>query len=227
MAAEDTKTYTLSELELDRVDLVTAGANPGAHILIAKFDADATLSDKTVETPDVQPNEVDISMAEDVTEVEMVNKADFEAVQKQLEDLSKALEAAEAEKAEAAEQVAKMERERREAEFVAKARDYANLGKADELGALLLAANDHFTAEQYQALERLLKSANAQVEKGDLFAQFSQPDAEPVDAVDKVNALAKAKVEAGEAKTLQIAKLEVLRENRELAAEYSHATRVS
>lgn len=240
---EDKKRNRLRNLKLTRVDRVAAGANPESHIVLFKSEADliakadtsgtmsdqgATLSDKTDETLDVQPNEVDISMADDVTEIETVAKADFEAVQKQLEDLSKALEDAQAEKAEAAEQVAKMEADRKAAEFVAKAKDYANIGKADELGALLLAANESFSAEQYQALERLLKAANAQMEAGDLFAQFSKAEGdEPTDVVDKVNALAKAKVDAGEAKTLQIAKLEVLRENRELAAEYSHATRVS
>lgn len=224
----DPETFELTELELDRVDLVTAGANPGAHVLIAKFDIPATLSDKTVETPDVQPPEVDTQMAENVQDaVETISKADYEAVAKRLDEMSKALADVQAEKVAADEQVAKMERAAKVAEFVAKAADFSNLGKADELGGLLLAASESFSAEQYQALERMLKAANAQVETGDLFAQFAQPEAEALDAAGKVDALAKAKVDAGTAKTLQIAKLEVLRENRELAAEYSHATRVS
>lgn len=229
----NTQAYKLTGLELDRVDLVTAGANPGAHILIHKFDADATLSDKTAETPDVRPQEVDKNMA-DVKD-ETVAKADFEALQTQLaEQIAKAEEVEASRLAEVAkaagleDRIAKMEQERKQAEFVAKAREYSNLGKADELGPLLLAADEHFSAEQYQALERLLKAANAQVESGDLFAQFSKADTdEPAEAADRVTALAKAKVDAGEAKTLQIAKLQVLQENRELAAEYSNATRVS
>lgn len=227
-----TETYKLVGLELDRVDLVTAGANPGAHILIAKFDTDATMSDKTAETLDVQPDGVNKNMADE--NVETVAKADFEALQTQLaEQIAKADAEAEARQAEVAkaaelaERVEKMEREAKQAEFIAKAREYHNLGKADEIGPLMLAASESFSEEQYKTLERLLKAANAQVEKGALFAQMGRPEGETLDAVDKVNALAKAKVEAGEAKTLQIAKLEVLQENRELAAEYSHATRVS
>jgi hypothetical protein len=214
-----TQHFKLVGLELDRVDLVTAGANPGAHILIHKFAAPDILQDKTAETLDVQPDEVDKQMA-DVENVETVAKADFEAVQKQLEEMSKALEAAQAAQAADAEKIAKMERERKEAEYIAKAREFSNLGKADELGALLLAASEAFTTEQYQTLERLLKAANAQVEKGDLFAQFSRPDADSGDVLDRINVLAKAKVEAGEAKTLEIAKQMVLRENRELQSEY-------
>ena len=233
--SNSTGTYKLTGLELDRVDLVTAGANPGAHILIAKFDTDATMSDKTAETPDVQPNGVNKHMADDKS-VETVAKADFEALQTQLaEQIAKfeaETEARQAEIAKAAaleETIAKMESERKTAEFVAKAAEFSNLAKADELGALLLAANEAFSAEQYQALERLLKAANAQIESGDLFAQLakSAADSTDVEAVDRVNALAKAKVEAGTAPTLQIAKLQVLQENRELAAEYSNATRVS
>jgi hypothetical protein len=228
-------TYKLTQLELDRVDLVTAGANPGSHVLIHKFDTDATMSDKTAETLDVQPDGVNKHMADDKS-VDTVAKADFEALQTQLaEQIAKfeaETEARQAEIAKAAaleETIAKMESERKQAEFVAKAAEFGNLAKADELGALLLAANEAFSAEQYQALERLLKAANAQIESGDLFAQLAKGDADSadVDAIDRVEVLAKAKVEAGTAKTLQIAKLQVLQENRELAAEYSNATRVS
>ena len=219
-------TYKLTDLVLDRVDLVTAGANPGARILIAKFDTDATMSDKTSETLDVQPAGVNKHMADE--NVETVAKADFEALQKQLADEATARQADIAKAAALEETIAKMESERKQAEFVAKAAEFSNLAKADELGALLLAANEHFSVEQYQALERLLKAANAQIESGDLFAQLAKADeAEELDAADRVNSLAKAKVDAGEAQTLQIAKLQVLQENRELAAEYSNATRVS
>jgi hypothetical protein len=220
--------FELTELALDRVDLVTAGANPGAKILIHKFEAAPS-----VEAPDVQPQEVIVNMA-DETPLEMVAKADLEAVQKQLDDLAavaKAAEdratAAEADAAEKAAEVAKMETEKRAAEYIAKAKELDNIGPADELGARLMEAAEKMSPEGYGWLERTLKAVNAQVEKGALFAQFGKADAEPVDTADRVNALAKAKVEAGEAKTLQIAKLQVLQENRELAAEYSNATRVS
>lgn len=270
------KIKRLKRLVLDRVDLVTAGANPGAFVMIHKFDTDAILSDKTAETLDVQPDEVDKHMADENVETpaevakgsrwylpladgsrwylpgEPVQDPDAamedgsrwylpgepqqdgsrwyldagsrwymksdqpEDVEKA--DLRKALNDARA-------QVAKMELERKQAEFIGKARGYSNLGKADELGALLLAANEHFSAEQYQALERLLKAANAQIETGDLFKQIADGDAagEPADFDEKLAVLAKAKVDAGQAKTIELAKLQVLNENPGLRLEYKSA----
>lgn len=218
------KRWRLKNLKLDRVDLVTAGANPGASVLIAKFETppdgdvsnavepnaivEVEVSDQieTVEAPDAPVEEVSMS---DEPQVETVAKADFEALQKANTELS--------------DRIAKMERDAKQAEYVAKAREYSNLGKADELGALLLAASEAFSAEQYQTLERLLKAANAQVDKGELFAQFSQPTAEAGSFDEKLTGLAKAKVEAGAAPTLEIAKLQVLNENPELRAEYRNS----
>lgn len=221
-----TETYKLTGLELDRVDLVTAGANPGAHILIHKFDVNANLNDRTAETPDVQPHGVDNHMADEKV-VDTVAKADFEALQTQLaEQVAKAEAESEARKAEVEkaaaleERIAKMEQDRKQAEFVAKAAEYSNLGKADELGGLLLAANEAFSAEQYQTLERLLKAANAQVDKGALFGQFSRPEGDNPDVMDRINSLAKAKVDAGEARTIEIAKHMVIKENPSLRDEY-------
>jgi hypothetical protein len=165
---------------------------------------------ETVEAPDAPVEEV--AMSEE-TPVETVAKADFDTLQKSLEaEVAKA--------AELAERVAKMEHERKQAEFVAKAKDLDNLGKADELGVMLLEASEGMTPEAYQLLERTLKAANAQVDKGALFAQFSQPEAEATSAMDRITSLAKAKVDAGLAKTLEIAKVQVMQENPELQSEY-------
>ena len=212
-----TETYKLTGLELDRVDLVTAGANPGAHILIHKFETpdivEETVSNpvETVEAPDAPVEEV--AMSEE-TPVETVAKAELDTLQKNFD--------AEVAKAAAlAERVEKMERERKQAEFVAKAKDLDNLGKADQLGVMLLEASEGMSPEAYQLLERTLKAANAQVDKGALFAQFAQPGAdEPASVMDRITSLAKAKVDAGEAKTIEIAKQMVLSGNRELQAEY-------
>lgn len=216
----------LTELELDRVDLVTAGANPGAHVLIHKFDAPVTLevevAEQTVETPEVQKQET-TPVAQDV---ETVAKADFEALQKQLEDVNKALvEASEARKADA-ERIAKMERERKQGEFIAKAKDLANIGAADALGNLLLEVSEGVSADAFKSLEQLLKAANAQLEKGALFATFGQSGAEPPAEQtfeQKVDEMAKALVAEGKAKTLPLAKLQVLNENPDLRAEYRNA----
>lgn len=226
MAAEDLKHY-LMELELQRVDLVTAGANPGAHVLIHKFEAPVTLevevAEQTVETPEVQKQET-TPVAQ---EVETVAKADFEALQKQLADVNKALADAEAGRQADAERIAKMERDRKQGEFVAKAKDLGNLGgTADALGNLLLEVCEGVPAETFKQLEQLLKSANAQLEKGALFATFGQGGAEPPAEQtfeQKVEEMAKALVAAGKASTLPLAKLQVLNENPDLRAEYRNA----
>src|SRR5581483_3366491 len=193
------KRFRLKNMRLDRVDLVTAGANPGAHVLITKFEAPDIVGEEmsndveTVEAPEAPVEEVSMSQetpVETPAPVDTVAKADFEALQKANTEL--------------ADRIAKMERERKQAEYVAKAGEYGNLGKADELGGMLLAASEGMTAEQYQLLERTLKAANAQVDKGALFAQFAKQDAEAVDVIEKIEQLAKAKVDAGAAATIEL-----------------------
>lgn len=214
---DDDQVYELTELVLDRVDLVHAGANPGATVMITKFAApvivEVEMADPIVETPEVPVEEV--AMSEE-SPVETVAKADFDVMQKNLEvEVAKAVALEE--------RIAKMEHERKQSEFVAKARELSNLGAAAELGGMLLEASDGLSADNFQLLERTLKAANAQVEKGALFAQMGRQDGEAVDVVDRISELAKAKVDAGEAKTLQIAKLMVISEHPELKSEYTDA----
>lgn len=213
------------KLQVDRVDFVRAGANEGAHITLFK-SAPATLevdqvTDPVVEAPEAPVEEV--AMPEE-TPVETVAKADFEALQKQLADEAEARNVS-VEKAAALEaRIHKMEREQKQAEFVAKARDLSNLGEANTLGAVLLEVADGVSEDTYKSLETLLKAANAQMETGALFVQFGkQDDDDPVDVVDRITALAKAKVDTGAAPTLQIAKLQVIQEHPELKSEYSSA----
>lgn len=218
----DKPKFKLVGLSLDRVDLVTAGANPGASVLIHKFDVPdivevEEMADPTVETPDV-PVEKDENDVSD--KVETVAKADFEALQKQLADEAEARKVEVAKAAALEERINKMELERRQAEFVAKARDLSNLGAAADLGLMLLEAQDGMSDASFQLLERTLKAANAQVERGALFAQFSQPDGEAAPVMDRITDLAKAKVAAGEARTIEIAKQMVIKENPALRDEY-------
>lgn len=162
------------------------------------------MSEPAVEALEPQTTE-DVDMGQ---EPETVAKADYEAIAKSLED--------------AKAEIAKMRRDQKTAEYVAKAKDLANLGEADELGALMLAASEAFSAEQYQTFERLLKAANAKVDKGELFAQFADGAAEVEDDTfeSKLEKLAKAKVDAGQAPTREQAVLQVLNENPALRAEY-------
>lgn len=222
----DSERFTLTELVLDRVDLVTAGANPGAHVLIHKFDTPDILEGKVAE-PIVETPEVRKQDGENVADVvETVAKAEFDAVQKQLQDLSKALEDARVAREADAERIAKMERERRQGEFIAKAKDLGNIGAADALGNLLLEVSEGVPADTFKSLEQLLKAANAQLEKGALFATFGKGGADPVTEKtfdERVEEMAKSKVEAKTAPTLEIAKLQVLNENPDLRAEYRNA----
>lgn len=52
--------------------------------------------------------------------------------------------------------------------------DYSKIAKADDLVPVLKAAKDALPAEQYEALEGILKSANAQIETGDLFKELGR-----------------------------------------------------
>lgn len=191
---------------LGLTDLLNPDIYKSADILEAPVSNDI----ETIEAPEAPVEEV--SMPE-VSSVETVAKADFDAMKQHLD--------AEVTKAAALEErIAKMERERKQAEFVAKAKDLDNLGTADQLGTMLLEASEGMSAEAYQTLERTLKAANAQVEKGALFAQFSRPEGDAVSAMDRITSLAKAKVDAGQAKTIEIAKVQVMQENPELQSEY-------
>jgi hypothetical protein len=266
------KRRRLKNLRLDRVDLVTAGANPGAFVtlfkaedmLVAKkivsrdgkfcvqsedgsrdfgcyasreaaenrlrqihgfsksdlMEEDQMADAETVEAPEAPAKEVAMS---EQTPVETVAKTDFVALQKQLADEAEARNLSVEKAAALEERIAKMEREQKQADFVAKAKDLSNLGTPAELGGMLLEASEGMSEAAYQLLDRTLKAVNAQIEKGALFAQMGRQDGEALDVVDRITEMAKAKVAAGEAKTLQIAKLMVITEHPELSSEYTSA----
>lgn len=230
--ADGRRRYRLKNLQLTRVDRVERGANQGAHIVLFKSLEDLASEPQDVDTNDPLSKE-DESMSDDAQkqdevttdpitpEAETVAKADFEAVQKEKAEL----EAKVAKMAELEQTVAKMQREQTRREFVAKAEQFSNLGDTEELGGLLMAAHEHFEADQVATLERLLAGANEQVEKGALFATFTRTDSDgPLGWENKLEELAKAKVADGTAKTLEIAKQDVMRENAELRAEYIKAS---
>lgn len=211
---------------VDRVDLVPAGANPGAHIALFK--------QRDLPSPITQ--EVAVSDVEKVEEVETVAKADHDAALSELETLraqvAKAAETAtEAETlrkslADTQADIAKMRLENRTREFVAKAAEFAPLGKADDIGGLLMAADEHLTAEQNQFLGRLLKGAAAQIEKGDLFAQFSKADGgESAGWAERLTKDAQALVDAGTATTIEVAKQMVMHKDPSIRAEYAQQMR--
>lgn len=189
-----------------------------AHIADLQAKADAAAAGPPAADPPVAP------VAPVAPAVEPAPLApDMVAMQKALDD-EKTARAEETKKAaDLAERVEKMEAKERTAEFVAKARDLPNLGGANELGGLLMDISGKVEEATYKNLERLLKAANAQLEKGALFGVRGDPGAEPADddSFDaKVTELAKAKVAAGTSKTIEQAKLDVLREDPQLRSQY-------
>lgn len=276
----------LKNLRLDRVDLVTAGANQGAHVTLFKAEQpvdvekrdysdesrqdmagsgqalpDGSFPIKTVQdlknaiqsvgraknratavahikqrakalgASDLIP---DTFKSMDLSGVDMSDELEAEEVEKQeqpeprrvrqiskaQEKLEKALKDEQSVRKALEERLEKMENDRLEAEFIAKARELPNLGGASELGHMLLTVKKSVDVETFQSLERLLKAANAQLEKGDLFATLGRADAENPTAMDRINELAKQKLANGLAKTIELAKMEVIRENPDLRDEY-------
>jgi len=147
-----------------------------------------------------------------------------ETLQKALEDEKTARAEATTKAADLADRVAKMEAKERTAEFVAKAKDLPNLGGPNELGGMLMVISEKVPEDTFKALDRILKAANAQLEKGALFVARGDGGADGADGEDDINAkvekLAKARVEAGTSPTIEQAKLAVLKENRDLASAY-------
>src|SRR5581483_4759770 len=218
-------------LRLDRIDLVTAGANQGAHITLYKSEDpsnESHLIDKSVDGTLGGMDSMENDNTQEVDEVEKAEvtpKSRVKSISKAQVELQKALEAEVQKNQALAERVEKMENERLEQEFIAKAADLANLGPAPELGRLMLDVKKSVSETSYQTLERLLKAANAQLEKGALFATLGRSEVENPTVEDRINELAKAKLAAGTAKTIELAKMDVIRENPDLRADYLNAKR--
>ncbi len=227
---EEKKVKRLKNLRLSEVSLVPAGANPSAHVMLYKAEKPEEPKRESKETPGmtVKVNKKEdgtievVSVAEDGTETivetitapkvekaeETVSKSDYEAIKKQQEETAK--------------QLAKMQEEATKATFTAKAAEYGNIGIADDVAPVLIAANKSFTEDEFKALETLLKAANARAESSALLKQLSKTGGnDPTDFDSKLEALAKAKVDAGTAATIEIAKGQVMRENADLRDEYA------
>lgn len=109
-------------------------------------------------------------------EADDLNKADLpDAVRARLEK-AEADAAAANERIEKAEKLAKAEREIRVTrEFVAKAESYRALViKADEFGPVLKEAAEKLSKEAYDAIESVLKAADEQIAKGELFKEHGR-----------------------------------------------------
>lgn len=186
------KTYL--KLRLNRVDFVDKGANPGAHITLAKR----------------APTE-DRPMA-DTKEAEAVAKrlADLDA---ENIELAKRLAVAEATAAtnaataqEQAETVAKLLEDRAKDAALSVAKGLDKLGKVEETAHLLFVAKRKLDAEDYAQLERTFTALNAQIKASKLFGVTGvESDGDSASDLDRL--VSKRMAEQGEAQHIAFAEV--------------------
>lgn len=123
------------------------------------------------------------------------------------------------------ERVEKQEDTLRTRDFIAKAEgDYKTLGSAEEIGTVLKAASRTMSAEDFEKLEGILKSANERIEQGDLFKEQGRSsglnDGATTDAWSQIEKAAGELVQKGEGLTQEQAVTLVLKARPELYAAY-------
>lgn len=130
--------------------------------------------------------------------------------------------------ADAAREELRKERDaQRDREFVQKAAAWQNLAiNAAEFGPVLRRLFD-LAPEIGEVMEKALSSADAQAESGAIFTEIGKaaPVAEGGDAFSRVQSLAKAAVERGEAHTVEQAIVDVVTANPDLYTDYLAQTR--
>lgn len=167
--------------------------------------------------------------AEVVSEPEQIDKAELP------EPVRLALEKAEAEavetrkRLEKAEEIAKAERDMRVTrEFVAKAEEMPALPiKADEFGPVLKRAAEALESDDFDAIENVLKTANEQLAKGELFKEMGRSGdvSGETDAVENVQRKAEELRKADPSLTPFQAMERAMREDPEAQARYLAANR--
>lgn len=170
----------LKRLTIKRVSLVTAGANPLADITFFKSKDKPMPENEPVVDEEVRKQVVDLQKK--VDEAESARKA----AETTATDLSKKLD-------DQAAAIAKMQGEKRVAEFVAKARTLPVMGAAETFGPILAKIEGALTAEEYTVFEKQLIAINTQAGVSDLLKELGGGGGdEGHGAEDKLNALAKA-----------------------------------
>ena len=162
----------------------------------------------------------DLTPEKVVEKIGELNKPDPEKT-----EVEQKLEKAEQRAEEQADEIDKLRKAERRRTFVEKAQEYDKLGQPERIAPLLEAADEHFSEAEQKLLKGLLDGANEQVEKGALFAQLSDPDAESDEGWEE--RLAKAAKErvakSTSGLTVEQAKVQIMREDADLRAEYESA----
>lgn len=161
---------------------------------------------------------------EGVSKMDLKNKmtkADLEKVPEEVRDV---LESIWKERDDLKEMMVKQENEKKEREFIQKAKDeYSDLPmKAEEFGKLLKQLNDK-APDELKVLEGLLKSLNVSVEKSDLFKEVgSNMNNESVgDSWLQIEKLAESYVQKDEfGMTKEMAIAQVIQDNPKLYTSY-------
>lgn len=202
-------TTRLKRLQVDRVDLVDKGANPGAHILLFKRKGAPMAEESSVEMQ---------ALAKRLADVEAKATVDAEAFAKRLAEADA--------KAAAAEELAKRERsERMRVAYVAKAAAYKGLPLDPEKDYAIFEALDMLPETHKSAGERmvaLLQAADEAMIQSGLLKAHGRPGGgtEHATAWGKIDTLAKSYVADGKAATHAQAVVKVLDEHSDLAQAY-------
>lgn len=138
-------------------------------------NADLTKSLEEAETT-TETLKADLKKAEDSGLIVKSEAEQFEALLEKADPAVRVLLKKQADDLAAAQKIAKEERDERiSKEFVSKAATMPMLAeKTDEFGALLHKAADALPAEDFAALEAVLKTANEQIAQGNLFAEIGK-----------------------------------------------------
>lgn len=189
-------TTKLTNLRLERIDVVDKGAAPDSRILICKRDDPLT---KEHRMTDEEKAKMEAEMkakkaAEEAGEAK--KRAELETIAKKAQDdlaiVTKRNE-------ELAERVAKMEGDRERDQFIAKAAGFRHYGPADSLWQDLRDISKALGAERFAKFETRLKAVAKQVDEGKLFTELGVSGAEgPISPMAQIEKLAAERVAKGQ-----------------------------
>ena len=178
-----------------------------------------TPEEEEAETPDPEtPEEAPEAEAELATAKQRIAELEAE-VAKEERDLSKELD-------ETKDKLAEIEKERRTERFIAKAKEFSEVGSPERIGKLLEEADENFDEETQKTLAELLKGAKAaakQAEEAGLFKQLSDPQQETEDWEVRLDKAADELMASDSSLTKEQAKVKAMQQNPEIRKEYALA----
>lgn len=243
------KRTRLKNADINKVDLVPAGAQQLSSITIMKSKEDNSMSkvnkisddklDKLIELLASVLDEDDTAEKEDtaVTENEVEDKEkeleqnkepDDTGVEKGDPEMLKKMADIEKSNKELVLKIAEMQNEKLEREFISKAATLKSIPGAtpEELAAVLKSVSLS-NPEQYKVLENILKSANAAIENGGLFqvqgSDFEDNGNDPDAIYEKLEKMAAERVAKGSKAANSMAEVMNTPEGARLYAMYKSA----